>query len=68
MEVVVALSIQLSEDAERQLREISERLDVPVSQLAAAALRDFMAQPAPDFETAARRVLSKNRELYRRLA
>ena len=64
----MTLSIHLSDDAERQLREAAQRLNVPVDQLAAAAVRDFVTQPAADFEDAARRVLAKNSELYRRLA
>ena len=67
-EEAMTLSIQLPDDAERQLREAAQRLNVPVDQLAAAAVRDFVTQPAGDFEDAARRVLAKNGELYRRLA
>ena len=64
----MTLSIQLPDDAERRLREVALRLNVPVDQLAAAAVRDFITQPAADFEQAANRILDKNRELYRRLA
>lgn len=64
----MTLSIQLPDDAERRLREAAQRLNIPVDQLAAAAVRDFVTQPAADFEEAAKRVLDKNRELYRRLA
>lgn len=64
----MTLLIQLPEDAERRFREVAERLQVPVDQLAAAAVRDFVAQPVADFDAAARHVLDKNRELYRRLA
>jgi hypothetical protein len=41
---------------------------VSAEDLAAAALRDLLAQREADFQTAAGRVLAKNRELYRRLA
>jgi hypothetical protein len=44
------------------------RLAVRPEDLAAAAVRDLLAAPAPDFQAAARRVLAKNEELYRRLA
>jgi predicted transcriptional regulator len=64
----MTLSIQLPDDAERRLRQAAKRLNVPVDQLAAAAVRDFVSQPAADFEQAANRVLNRNRELYRRLA
>jgi hypothetical protein len=41
---------------------------VAPDELARAALADLLATDDPDFEAAARRVLDKNRELYRRLA
>ena len=64
----MTLAIELPEDAERRLRAAADRLNVPVDVLAAAAIRDFVTQPAPEFDEAARRVLDKNCELYRRLA
>jgi hypothetical protein len=50
------------------LAATAERLRVAPDELAAAAVRDLLAQPAEDFSRAAERVLEKNRELYRRLA
>ena len=64
----MTLSIHLATEAERRLREVADRLNVPVDQLAAAAVRDFVTQPAADFDAAATRVLAGNRDLYRRLA
>jgi predicted transcriptional regulator len=64
----MTISVKLPEDAERRLAAAAERLNVPVQDLAAAALRDLLTQSAPDFEAAAARVLDKDRELYRRLA
>ena len=64
----MTLSIQLPEEAERRLREAATRLQVPVADLAAAAVRDFVTVPSEEFEQAAKRVLDTNRELYRRLA
>lgn len=64
----MTISLQLPDDAERRLTEAARRLNVPLQELAAAAVRDLVTQPAQDFETAATRVLEKNHELYRRLA
>ena len=64
----MTISIQLPADAERNLIEVAERLQVPVAELAVAALRDFVSGPAADFEQAASRVLEQHRELYRPLA
>jgi predicted transcriptional regulator len=64
----MTLSLNLPGDTERRLAEVAKRLNVPLSDLAAAAVRDLVAQPSEDFEAVAQRVLNKNRELYRRLA
>ncbi len=62
------ISLNLPPEAERRLAEVAKRLNVPLNDLASAAVRDLVAQPAQDFEAVAKRVLEKNRELYRRLA
>lgn len=64
----MALSIPLPDDQQRRLQEVARRLNLSTEDLAAAAVRDLLAQPAPEFEAAARRVLEKNHELYKRLA
>jgi predicted transcriptional regulator len=62
------ISLRLPDDAERRLEEAAKRLNVSVADLAAAAVRDLLTQPAADFEAAAQRVVDKNEDLYRRLA
>ena len=64
----MTFSLELPREAEQRLIEAARRLNVPVSELAAAAVRDLLAEPAEEFDAVARRVLEKNRELYRRLA
>jgi len=61
-------AIPLPGDLEKELNRLAQELNVPAADLAAAAVRDLLARPAPEFEEAARRVLAKNAELYRRLA
>lgn len=53
--------------AERLQKE-AERLGVAPDELARAALTDLLVVHDAEFEAAARRVLDRNRELYRRLA
>ena len=65
---VMTLAIDLSDHQAQALAEAAARLQVSEAELAAAAVRDLIAQPADDFDAAAIRVLSKNAELYRRLA
>ncbi len=62
------LAIELSEDQAHRLREGADRLGVEPEQLALAAVMDLITAQGPDFDSAASRVLEKNRELYRRLA
>ena len=64
----MTISLNLPSEAERRLAEVAKRLNIPVADLATAAIRDLVAQPADDFDKVARRVLEKNRDLYRRLA
>jgi len=62
------MSIELSPTEADRLREEAGRLGVPAEELAHAAIADLLAREDDDFEVAAQRVLSKNQELYRRLA
>jgi len=51
-----------------RLEAIAADLGVDAEVLAQAAVADLVSANAEDFESAASRVLEKNRELYRRLA
>lgn len=62
------LAFELPPAQAEQLRKEADRLGVAPDELAKAALVDLLATHDPDFDAAARRVLEKNRELYRRLA
>lgn len=62
------VSLDLSAEQQAALREIAARLRVAPDQLASAVVRDLLTARDAEFDDAARRVLEKNRELYRRLA
>ena len=62
------LAIELNEQQAQRLREGASRLGIEPEQLALAAVADLIASEGRDFDAAARRVLEKNEELYRRLA
>jgi len=62
------VSVEVTGPQEAQLAEEAKRLNVPVEELATAALQDLLAQRDADFRQAATRVLEKNRELYRRVS
>jgi antitoxin FitA len=63
-----AITINLSEERMRRLREIAARLGVSPEDLARVSIEELLAKPDEKFEEAARHVLDKNAELYRRLA
>jgi len=64
----MSIAIELSEDQQARLKAIADRLGVPVSSLAEAAIRELIARPEADFEQISARILKKNRDLYERLA
>jgi antitoxin FitA len=62
------LIISLPEDRMAKLREMAVGLGTSPEELARASIEDLLARPEGDFEKAARYILQKNAELYRRLA
>jgi hypothetical protein len=64
----MTIAIKLGANQALALADAAERLQVSEAELAAAAVRDLLAQPRANFDAAAARVLNKNQELYRRLA
>ncbi len=62
------VAIDLSPAEAARLQEAADRLGIPPSDLARAAVADLVANRDDDFRAAAERVLRKNQELYRRLA
>jgi hypothetical protein len=65
---MTSILIPLSEEHLEQLRELARRVNVTPEELARAGLEDWLRRPREDFLQAARHVLEKNAELYRRLA
>jgi plasmid stability protein len=61
------LAFELPPAQAEKLRVEAARLGLSPEDLARAALADLLASDA-EFETAAARVLAKNRDLYKRLA
>jgi len=61
---MTTLTIQIDDGKVEALREKAARLGVAPEQLITASVDDLIAQPDQDFDEAAERVLSKNKELY----
>jgi len=64
----MSIVVQLDDEQSRRLEQLARELGVDARELAKAAVDDLLSRPADDFDRAARFVLEKNRELYRRLS
>jgi hypothetical protein len=65
---MVTIALKLPEDQAQRLSALAGRLHITVEELAAAGVRNFLDQPDEDVQKAIQYVLTKNAELYRRLA
>ncbi len=65
---MTTMTLQIDDAKAEALRSRAQRVGLEPEQLLRASLDDLIAQPDDDFDEAANRVLSKNRELYQRLA
>ena len=64
----MSISLHLDDEQSARLEERARELGVDPRELAKAAVNDLLSRPASDFERAAKFVLEKNQELYRRLS
>jgi hypothetical protein len=62
------ITLQVEDAKAEALRKKAERFGLNIEQFLMASIDDLIGRPDSDFDEAARRVLSKNRELYQRLA
>jgi hypothetical protein len=62
------ITVEIEDSKAALLKEKAEKFGLLPDQFVTASIEDLIAQSEPDFEAAMRQVLSKNRELYGRLA
>ena len=65
---MVKITVELEDSKADLLQKKAEKFGLLPDQFVTASIEDLMGQPEPDFEAAMRKVLSKNKELYKRLA
>jgi hypothetical protein len=66
--IMTTITVQLDDTKADLLREKAKEFGLSPDQFVAASIEDLLAQPEPEFEAAVQKVLSKNKELYERLA
>jgi hypothetical protein len=62
------ITVELEDSKADLLQKKAEKFGLLPDQFVTASIEDLIGQPEPDFEAAMRKVLSKNKELYKRLA
>jgi antitoxin FitA len=65
---MATFTISLSDEEMRRLEALGKREDLTVEQMVRVGINDLINQPDAVFRAAARRVIEKNAELYRRLS
>ncbi len=62
------ITVPLPDEGLERLKTIAREVGVSPEELARASLEEWLSRPREDFVQAARYVLQKNADLYRRLA
>lgn len=65
---MTTFTITLPDERVTKLKEIAERFRVAPEELVRASLEELLTRPLDDFQKVVERVLSKNADLYKRLA
>ncbi|MGE5343176.1 MAG: DNA-binding protein [Candidatus Omnitrophota bacterium] len=65
---MTTLTVRINDKKAEELKVKAEQYGTPLEDLLIASMENLLSQPKGDFEQAMDYVLSKNRELYRRLA
>ncbi len=60
--------VEIDDSRAAILREKAKRFGLLPDQFVTASIEDLISRPEPDFEEAMRKVMDKNKELYKRLA
>ena len=65
---MIRITVEIDDNKAAILKEKARKFGLLPDQFVTASIEDLISQPDPAFESAMNRVLSKNRELYERLA
>ena len=60
--------VEIEDSKAALLEEKAKKFGLLPDQFVTVSIEDLLGQPEPDFEATMRRVLSKNKELYKRLS
>ncbi len=66
--IMETITVKLDDSKAALLREKAKKFGLLPDQFVTVSIEDLIARPEPDFEEAMQKVLSRNEELYKRLA
>ncbi len=66
--IMETITVKLDDSKAALLREKAKKFGLLPDQFVTVSIEDLIARPEPDFEEAMKKVLSRNEELYKRLA
>jgi len=65
---MATITVEIDDSKAALLREKAEKFGMLPDQFVTASIEDLIGQAEPEFEDAMQKVISKNKELYKRLA
>jgi hypothetical protein len=65
---MTTVTVSLTDEEMRRLKELSKRDGLTVEQMVHLSINDFIGQPEAPSRAAAKRVVGKHSEFYRRLS
>ena len=65
---MVTITVTLSEDRLLKLQELAKQFNIPTEELLRVSFEELVARPQEDFQKALEYVLSRYKDLYKRLA
>jgi hypothetical protein len=66
--IVARITVEIEDRKAVLLEEKAKKFGLQPDQIVTASIEDLISRSEQDFESAMKRVLSKNKELYKRLA
>jgi hypothetical protein len=65
---MATITVEIDDSKALLLRKKAEQFGISPDQFVTASIEDLIGQPEPAFDEAMRKVISKNKELYKRLS
>ena len=66
--IMMRITVEIDDSKALLLQEKAKKFGILPDQFVTASIEDLLGQPEPAFEDAMRKVISKNKALYKRLA